>query len=223
MTTRDRGVHEEPDSSSLRGRQGHSMCAGNPGGPWSPPNELEPISAVAIPQHNDPPRQLLRCIPRAHPRGRGPLESEGCPTDRRVPLPLRESAAGCLRPGPGRGGADRARCRRTGDAEALVGERGRSPGRRPVGHSRLAPPARPVRVSGSSTWGACAAAPPPRGSPCGRPLTWRRHTAHRNPPGWWRENLTDRDLDPAWSARSGVHQEGRGVHSMIRSSQGARR
>ena len=54
-----------------------------------------------------------------------------------------------------------------------------SPGRTPVGHHRLTPPARPVRVSGSSTWGACAAAPPPRGSPWDAPLTWRRHPTHR--------------------------------------------
>lgn len=54
-----------------------------------------------------------------------------------------------------------------------------SPGRTPVGHPRLTPPARPVRVSGPSTWGACAAAPPPRSSPGDDLLTWHRRATHR--------------------------------------------
>ena len=55
------------------------MCAGNPGGPWSPPNELEPISAVAIPSTTIRLDNFVRCDPPGPPSRTGPLESEGVP------------------------------------------------------------------------------------------------------------------------------------------------
>lgn len=77
-----------------------------------------------------------------------------------------------------RPGAGRRRRRETGHPRAKRAS-APPPGRTPVGHHRLTPPARPVRVSGPSTWGACAAAPPPRGTPWDEPLTRWRHAAHR--------------------------------------------
>ena len=148
------GVHEGPEGS-YRGRTGHSEFA------RCPEMGVETIAPVA-------PDQLASPFPRATIHQ--DKSCAGFPRRHGNSTSVSEGPQQIVGISPRRGGHDQVTrlsppmVRSMRIPEPPGGGVARSPGRTPVGHSRVTPPARPVRVSGSSTWGACAAAPPPRGS-----------------------------------------------------------